>query len=456
MNRRYINLILIFVLLALAIWIDLPNNAGIGNFKPKTVLGLDLKGGMQVILQVDPNFETPFTEQELQTAKQILENRTNALGVTEVNFQVSGTRYIVGELPGATNAEDVIDTIKKTGMLEFVDFGDNPPAAGTVVETDYGKIASADITPTVAPLVNPAPGETSTTTPTVYHTVMTGSDLVDVAATRSNLGKYEVEFVLTDAGKTIFANYTTANIGKYLGIVLDKKVVSTPVIESSITQGRGVIQGQFTSEQANALAVQLRYGSLPIPLIVEQIRVIGPTLGQDSLDKSMLAGLIGFIIVFLFMGIYYRLPGVVADLSILIYAAIAYAVFRSIPVTLTLPGIAGFLLSTGSALDANILIFERMKEELRAGRTLPQAINLGWKRAWPSIRDSNISAIITSAILFWFGSTFGASIVMGFAVTLFLGVLISLFTAIIVTRTFLNFAVEIVPESEKHLGWFGL
>lgn len=456
MNRRYINLILIFVLLALAIWIDLPNNAGIGNFKPKTVLGLDLKGGMQVILQVDPDFETPFTEQELQTAKQILENRTNALGVTEVNFQVSGTRYIVGELPGATNAEDVIDTIKKTGLLEFVDFGDNPPMAGTVVETDYGKIASADATPTIEPLVNPAPGETETTTPTIYHTVMTGSDLVDVAATRNNLGKYEVEFVLTDAGKTIFANYTTANIGKYLGIVLDKKVVSTPVIESSITQGQGVIQGQFTSEQANALAVQLRYGSLPIPLVVEQIRVIGPTLGQDSLDKSMLAGLIGFIIVFLFMGIYYRLPGVVADISILIYAAIAYAVFRSIPVTLTLPGIAGFLLSTGSALDANILIFERMKEELRAGRTLPQAINLGWKRAWPSIRDSNISAIITSAILFWFGSTFGASIVMGFAVTLFLGVLISLFTAIVVTRTFLNLAVDIVPESEKHLGWFGL
>ena len=455
MNRRYINLIIIIVLLAVAIWIDLPNNPGIGKFQPQTVLGLDLKGGMQVILQVDPAFETTFTEQDLQTAKQILENRTNALGVTEVNFQVSGTRYIIGEIPGATNAEKIIDTIKENGLLEFVDFGDNPPLVGTIVETDYGKAVTAESTATVEPLVNPAPGETQTT-PTIYHTVMTGADLEDVATSRDNLGKNQVDFVLTTNGKAIFANFTTNNIGKYLGIVLDKKVVSTPVIESAITQGEGIIQGSFTSEEANNLAIQLRYGSLPIPLVVEQIRVIGPTLGQDSLDKSLLAGLIGFIIVFLFMAIHYRLPGLLADISILVYAAIAYAVFRSIPITLTLPGIAGFLLSTGSALDANILIFERMKEELRAGRTVQQAVSLGWKRAWTSIRDSNISAIITSAILFWFGSTFGASIVMGFAVTLFIGVLISLFTAIIVTRTLLNLAIDLVHEPDKHLGWFGL
>lgn len=454
MNRRYINLILIIVLLGVAIWIDLPSTTGLGNFQPKTVLGLDLKGGVQFILQVDPSYEQPFTPEDLQVAKQIMESRTNALGVTEVNFQVSGTRYIVGEIPGVTNAAENIETVLKTGLLEFVDFGSTPLSAGTVIETDYGKLAASD--PTTAPLVETAPGATEAPAATVYHTVMTGADLKGVAATKSTLGENEVSFELTDTGKDIFATYTTNNIGRYLGIVLDKKVISAPVISSAITQGQGVIQGQFTSESANSLAVQLRYGSLPIPLIVEQIRVIGPTLGQDSLDKSLLAGLIGFIIVFLFMGIYYRLPGVVADLSIVIYALITFAIFRSIPVTLTLPGIAGFLLSTGSALDANILIFERTKEELRAGRTVMQAVNLGWKRAWPSIRDSNISAIITSLILFWFGSTFGASIVMGFAVTLFLGVLISLFTAIIVTRTLLNVALEIVPEPDKHLNWFGL
>jgi len=265
-----------------------------------------------------------------------------------------------------------------------------------------------------------------------------------------------VNFVLKDDGAKIFADHTTNNTNKFLTIVLDKQVISSPIIRTPITEGQGSISGGFTRETANALAVQLRYGSLPIPLVVEQIRVVGPTLGQDSLDKSLIAYLIGFIIVALFMMIYYRLPGVAAVISIATYGIITFAIFRLIPVTLTLPGIAGLMLSTGSALDANILIFERMKEELRNGRTLMQAMELGWKRAWPSIRDSNIATLITSLILFWFGSTFGASIVQGFALTLFLGVLVSLFTAIIGTRTFLGLIISAVKEPEKRLGWFGL
>ncbi|HQN44728.1 MAG TPA: protein translocase subunit SecD, partial [Anaerolineaceae bacterium] len=229
-----------------------------------------------------------------------------------------------------------------------------------------------------------------------------------------------------------------------------------PQIQSAITEGEGIIQGNFTTESANALAVQLRYGSLPIPLVVEQVRVIGPTLGQDSLDKSLLAFLVGFIIVTLFMVIYYRLPGFAAILAILSYGAITFAIFKLIPVTLTLPGIAGILLSTGSALDANILLFERMKEELRAGRTAQQALDLGWKRAWSSIRDSNIAALLTSAILFWFGSTFGASIVKGFSVTLALGVFVSVFAAYFITRNLLSLFVSLIRDPEKHLGWFGL
>ncbi|MDD2696482.1 MAG: protein translocase subunit SecD, partial [Anaerolineales bacterium] len=228
-----------------------------------------------------------------------------------------------------------------------------------------------------------------------------------------------------------------------------------PTINSAITEGNGVITGNFTLESANALAIQLRYGSLPIPLKIVETRTVGPTLGQDSLNRSLLAGAIGFSIVFLFMALYYRLPGLIADVAIIIYALLAYALFRYIPVTLTLPGVAGFLLSTGSALDANILIFERLKEELRAGRKLGQAIDLGWQRAWPSIRDSNVSTIITCAILFWFGSTFGATIVKGFSLTLVLGVGVSLFTAIVVTRTLLGLVLNYFQPKNLNR-WFGI
>jgi preprotein translocase subunit SecD len=216
-----------------------------------------------------------------------------------------------------------------------------------------------------------------------------------------------------------------------------------------------VITGDFDYESANNLAIQLRYGSLPVPLKVIEIRTVGPTLGQESLQKSLLAGLIGFSIVVLFMALYYRLPGLVADVAIIIYAMIAFAIFRYIPVTLTLPGIAGFLLSTGSALDANILIFERMKEELRSGKTLRQSIDLGWHRAWPSIRDSNIATIITCGILFWFGSTYGATIVKGFSITLLLGVMVSLFVAIVVTRVFMEFVISNF-KSKNYSKWFGI
>ncbi|RJP55172.1 MAG: SecD/SecF family protein translocase subunit, partial [Anaerolineaceae bacterium] len=202
-------------------------------------------------------------------------------------------------------------------------------------------------------------------------------------------------------------------------------------------------------------AVQLRYGSLPIPLKIVETRIIGPTLGADSLNKSLIAGLIGMAIVALFMIVYYRMPGIVAVISILIYAAFAFAVFKWFHFTLTLPGIAGFLLSTGAALDSNILIFERMKEELRNGRSLVQAMDLGWTRAWSSIRDSNLAALITSAILFWFGSSFGATIVKGFSLTLALGVIISLFTAIYVTRTLLALFLKTFKPKNFEL-WFGL
>ncbi|HPS42292.1 MAG TPA: protein translocase subunit SecD, partial [Anaerolineaceae bacterium] len=288
----------------------------------------------------------------------------------------------------------------------------------------------------------------------VWHTVMTGADIDTVLVTANQTGGYAIDFTLTEKGAQIFKEYTSANVGKFLSIVLDKRVISSPTISTTIPDGSGQITGSYTAEEANSLAVTLRYGRLSVPVEVVESRVVGPSLGQDSLEKSLLAFLIGFIIVALFMLIYYRLPGLVAVLAVAIYAGLTYALFKIIPVTLTLSGIAGFLLSTGAALDANILIFERLKEELRNGRTLKQAIDLGWKRAWPSIRDSNIATIITSVILFWFGSTFGATIVKGFALTLALGVVVSLFTAVFVTRTLLSIVADFI-KADQHQKWFG-
>lgn len=461
MNRRYINLIVILVVVALAIWINLPNNPGIqvGEFSRslETVLGLDLRGGLQVLLEADVPADQEVDPQALQDARAILENRSNGLGVSEVAFQVAGSRRILGEFPGLTDPDQMIATLKETALLEFVDMGTNPIAEGETVVTDVQTSGpGASTTPEVVPTsqANPTPEGTADPDTQVLHTVMTGKDLAEVGVVRTQTGQDIVSFVLTDEGATIFREYTTKNVGKYLGIVLDKKVISTPVINEPITEGEGVIEGGFTNESANALAIQLRYGSLPVPLKVVETRVIGPTLGADSLNKSLLAGAIGFAIVALFMGIYYRLPGVVADIAIIIFALITLSIFKLIPVTLTLPGIAGFLLSTGSALDANILIFERLKEELRAGRTLRQAIEIGWRRAWPSIRDSNIAALITCLILFVFGSSFGATIVKGFAITLALGVVVSLFTAFMVTRSLLAEVIEHLDPT-KHVKWFG-
>jgi len=443
MSQRYINLILILVLLAVVIWVALPNNPGIrlGQFERslETVLGLDLQGGMQVLLEVPESVSVDA--QAMRDARQILENRSNALGVSEVTLQVAGDRRIVGEFPGVTDTEQVVAVLRQTGLLEFVDFGDNPPPEGTIIRTDYYE-SGAEIP------------EGAQVDETVYHTVMTGAQLASVGVTTDQLGAYIISFRLKPEGTQVFADHTRANVGKVLGIVLDKTVISTPVINSAITEGEGIIQGNFTLESANALAVNLRYGSLPVPLELVESRLIGATLGQDSLNKSLQAGLIGFALVILFMIIYYRLPGALAIAAILNYALIVLALFKLIPVTLTLPGIAGFLLSTGGALDANILMFERLKEELRSGRTLRQAADLAWKRAWPSIRDSNVATLITSLILFWFGSAYGATIVKGFALTLALGMAVSLFSAIFVTRTLLAVSVDFV-KPENQYKWFG-
>jgi preprotein translocase subunit SecD len=458
MRNLPVRIAIILIVTALAAWIDFNQEISLVNpFTQQTMwsrdvnprLGLDLRGGLQVVLQADVPAGTVITKEQMETARSIFENRINALGVNESLLQVAGNDLIVGEVPGATNPEEVMAKFGQTGLMEFVDFGDNPLPEGSIVETDIQQDSVVELPPTPS-ATPPAPAAP------VYHTVMTGADLITAVVGQDELGEFYIAFTLSDEGAKIFGDYTTANRGRYLGIVLDKVVISAPVINEAITSGEGQISGSFTYETANNLAIQLRYGSLPIPFKVVENRIVGPTLGQDSLEKSLLAGMVGIIIVFLFMGIFYRVPGLLADVSIIVYGLIAFAIFKYIPVTLTLAGMAGFLLSTGAALDANILIFERMKEELRAGRNLRSSIDLGWSRAWSSIRDSNLATIITSIILFWFGSTFGATIVKGFAITLALGVGISLFTAIVVTRTLLTVVVNRVKPGEENLTWFGI
>ncbi len=451
MRRLYQYLIVIIVMVLLAAWIVWPNNPGVHiwgiNKDFKTVLGLDLVGGVQALLEADVPEGQAVDAQSMQTAAQIVENRVNGLGVSEATVQQAGDRRIVVELPGQTDPDTALTALRQTGLLEFVDMSEIDPSEvyaleqnGTLINTDF-QTGGSETTPTEGQRI--------------FRTVMTGSVLSDAQVTTSEAGEYEVAFELNDEGAQIFRNFSSQHIGDILAIVLDKQIISAPSIQNAITEGKGVINGNFTYETANTLAVQLRYGALPIPLKIVESKTVGPTLGQDSLQKSLMAGIIGFTIVILFMAIYYRLPGLAAVIAILIYALLTFAIFRYIPVTLTLAGIAGFLLSTGSALDANILIFERMKEELRAGKNIQVAMDQGWKRAWTSIRDSNIATLITCVILFWFGSQFGATIVKGFSITLALGVVVSLFTAIIVTRTILNLIFKKFSPTNKD-PWFGL
>ncbi len=477
MRKRDIRLLVLIVLVAaFAVWVCLPSNPGIHLKLGKSRIdrdikvhqGLDLQGGMEVLLQAVPAEGEAVTSDAMDSTRTIVENRVNALGVTEPVVQAFGTDRILVQLPGIDNAQTAVESIGETAQLEFVDTGSVYLQPGTAVRTDTGRAettttagaTSASPTPTIA--ATGAQGEAATTaTPaqgaaageTVYHTILTGKDLKTAQVAFDQSNQPIISFEMTDEGGKIFATHTSANIGKYLAIVLDGKVISCPRIQSAIPDGRGQITGSFTVDEAKTLVMQLRYGALPVPLQIVDMRAVGPTLGQESVDKSIRAGAIGLCVVLIFMLVYYRLLGFLADIALIIYALVTFALYKLIPVTLTLPGIAGFLLAVGMAVDANILIFERMREELRAGRTLERAIEAGFQRAWTSILDSNISTWITCAILWFFGNSFGASVVKGFAVTLAIGVFVSMFTAVTVTRTLVRATFALGGENLRAKKW---
>jgi len=454
MQQRDIRLLILIVIVAVvAIWVSLPTNPGIHIAIGETTIsrdirvhqGLDLQGGMQVLLEADLPEDQTVDADAMAAARKIVENRVNGLGVTEPVVQGIGSRRILVELPGIEDPEQAVANLRETGLMEWIDTGAQYLPPGTVVKTDMATSADAGETVTDT--------EAVTDTETIYHTVLTGKNLRDARVEFDQTGLPVIAFELDDEGARIFAEHTANNIGRYLAIALDKTIISCPRIEGAIPEGRGQITGSFSVDEAKATVLQLRYGALPIPLKIIDTRAVGPTLGQESVQRSIRAGTIGLIVVLLFMLIYYRLPGLLADLALLIYATLTLALFKLIPVTLTLPGIAGFLLSVGMAVDANILIFERMREELRQGRTLGRAVESGFRRAWTSILDSNVSTWITCGILFIFGNSFGASMVKGFALTLALGVLVSMFTAVVVTRTFMRTTVAVAGDDLRRKTW---
>ena len=399
-----------------------------------THLGLDLAGGTQVSLEADMSGIADADKQDsLESAKQVIERRVNFFGVSEpvVQSAMNGTTYrILVELPGVTNTEDALALVGQTANLEFRE----------VLEQPVDATMSAYLLPTLE---------------NTKSVDITGKDLKKSSIQfNPETGEPEVSIQFTPDGTKKFSEVTKRLVGKQLAIFLDEMPIMAPTVSTEIADGQGVISGGFTVEGAKQLSIQLNAGALPVPVKVVEKRTIGATLGEESVMKSTRAGVIGLGLVALFMIIQYGWLGVLADLALIMYGLITFSLYRLIPVTLTLPGIAGFILSIGMAVDSNILIFSRYKEELRKGKPWHIAMELGFGKAWESIRDANFTTIITSIILFnpanWsFLPTSG--LVRGFAATLFIGVVTSLFTGIVVTRTFIRVLYKgpIVKKGEQ-------
>ncbi len=411
-----------------AIWdkaVDyLNNNLGLGVpyfHKLPFRLGLDLQGGTHLIYEADlSNIEKEERQDSMEGIRDVIERRVNLFGVTEPLVQmnkVKDSHRLIVELPGVKDIHQAIGMIGETPYLEFKEERSSEETDNILQRQEEGD------------------EEAQAIDPYFEHTQLTGRYLKG-AQLEFDQTTYEPHIVLNfnDEGKELFADISERNIGKRVAIYLDGYPISIPVVQEAITGGKAQITGNFTLDEAKQLVQRLNAGALPVPITLISQQSVGASLGEISLGKSLRAAVIGLMAVALFMIIYYRLPGLLAVFALIIYTIIVLAVFKLIPVTLTLAGIAGFILSIGMAVDANVLIFERMKEELRSGKSFGSGIDDGFKRAWPSIRDGNISTLITAIILFWFGT----SIIKGFALTLFIGVLISMFTAIIVTRTFLR------------------
>jgi preprotein translocase subunit SecD len=352
--------------------------------------GLDLQGGTHVVMEAVDTPDAKVNEDAMQRVVKIMERRVNELGLTEPIIQRQGERRVIVELPGVKDPEAAIGLIGKTALLEFRD--------------ESGK------------------------------TVLTGKDLKEAKAQPGQSNQPVVAIEFTSEGGKIFADLTAKNVGKKIAILLDKQVITDPVVQEPISGGKAVITGQRTPKEAEELAILLRSGALPVKMDIIETRTVGPTLGQDSKDKSVMAFAISIAAIVLFMIAFYRLSGVVANITLALYVFMLLVVLKMLNATLTLPGIAGIILSMGMAVDANVLIFERFKEEYRGGKTLRASMDAGFNRAMLTIIDSNVTTLFAAAVLFVLGS----GPIKGFAITLGLGILLSMLTAIVITRFLLK------------------
>ncbi len=385
-------------------------------------LGLDLSGGTQLVYRADvSNIQGADVAESMAALRDTVERRVNLFGVSEPLVETQQGSFLGGtgkeqrllvELPGITDTRKAIALIGQTPVLEFrfLKTGVEPPQdLSTSTISQYFEAAS-----------------------------ITGKDLasaeIQFQGGAGSLNQPVVVLHFNSHGAKLFKSLTEQNVGRVFGIFLDGTPISTPVIREVIPDGTAVISGNFTAEGAKTLARDLNYGALPVPIGLIETQTVSGTLGSQAVYSGIMAGIIGVVAVMIFMIFWYRLPGLLASLALLFYIIVMLGLFMLIPVTLTAAGIAGFVLSVGMAVDANILIFERMKEEMKSGATATEGIEHGFARAWPSIRDSNISSMITAVVLFWFGT----SMIKGFALVFFLGVLVSMLTAISVSRTFLK------------------
>ncbi len=415
----------------------------VGGFKlPKVPekdfqLGLDLLGGVHLLYEADlSKIEASGRNDAMQGIRDVIERRVNFFGVSEPLVQVSGDNRLIVELAGIS---DVNQAIKMIGETPFLEFKEEAPNAQELVDEFKEKQSAGQTSELDGFLLNEQ---------LYVSTGLNGKHLERAQVVFDpQTSQPQVSLKLNEEGAQLFGEITTRNLGKTVAIYLDGLAISTPVVQSAITDGNAVITGKFTPQESKLLANRLNSGALPVPIKIISQQTVGASLGSESLAKSLRAGIYGLIFVGLFMIAFYRLPGLFSVLALFVYVLIVLSIYKLLPVTLTLAGIAGFILSLGIAVDANILIFARMKEELSAGKTLASSMREGFSRAWLSIRDSHVTTLLGAGVLY----IFTTSIVKGFALTLSIGVLISLFTAIMVTRSFLLLCTSTWFESKKWL-----
>ncbi len=421
-------------------------------------LGLDLKGGAHIVLQARGTEENPLTHDSVERLLVVLRNRVDQYGVAEPLIQREGQDRIIVDLPGVENPEHALDLIGKTALLEFRQVrqatGALPPKAERpnydsdeeyeAAVTRWNEV-KAQRDQLESRMREEGASDSSTMVAVddsgrVYllgSAYVTGKDLKDAKATYDNLGRPVVSLEFNDEGAKLFDGATAENVGNQIAIVLDGSVVSAPVVQERISGGAAQISGRFNPEEARNLAIMLRAGALPVPVDILENRSVGPTLGADSIQAGLKAGLIGCVLVVLFMLLYYRVLGIAADVALMVTMLVLFALLISFRATLTLPGIAGIILTIGMAVDGNILIYERIKEEYRDGKTPFASLEAGFKKAFTTILDANVTTLIAAAVLYYFGS----GPIRGFALTLAFGIVASVFSALLVTRVLLQVMV---------------